>query len=103
MNLILESVCNHGEITQASSDVSCRSFFLCSHGHKILMTCAPGTMFDPKCFCCNHLNMVSCSTTAASIMKGYVFNLIYRVIRSKLDFLIGSIGSHSKKNTNACD
>ena len=62
--------CNHGEITQVSSDVSCRSFYLCSHGHQMLMTCAPGTMFDSKCLCCNHLTMVSCSTAAASIMKG---------------------------------
>ena len=68
------AVCNHGEIIQDSSDVSCRSFYLCSHGHRMLMTCAPGTMFDPKCLCCNHMTMVSCSTAAASIMKGKIFN-----------------------------
>ena len=66
------AVCNHGEIIQDSSDVSCRSFYLCSHGHRMLMTCAPGTMFDPKCLCCNHMTMVSCSTAAASIMKGKI-------------------------------
>ena len=61
--------CTHGEIIQETLDVSCRSFFLCVHGYQTLMTCAPGTMFDPKTLTCNHMTMVSCSTVAASTMK----------------------------------
>ena len=35
----------------------------------MLMTCAPGTMFDTKTLSCNHMTKVSCSTKAASTMK----------------------------------
>ena len=61
--------CTHGEIIQVTTDISCRSFFLCAYGHQMLMTCAPGTMFDTKTLSCNHMTMVSCSTLAASTMK----------------------------------
>ncbi len=68
--IVPENDCTHGEIIQNSADISCRSFYLCAHGYQMLMTCAPGTMFDVSCLCCNHATMVSCTSDAASTMKG---------------------------------
>ena len=45
--------CAHGEIIQDPLDVSCRSFILCVHGYQTVMTCAPGTMFDPAILSCS--------------------------------------------------
>lgn len=61
--------CTHGEIAENPADPSCRSFFLCSHGNRALMTCGPGTIFDMTCLCCNHEAMVTCATDAASLMR----------------------------------
>ena len=51
-----------------------KSFWLCAQGHQMLMTCAPGTMFDSKTLMCNHMTMVSCSTASASTMKSNLFS-----------------------------
>ena len=54
-----------------------KSFWLCAQGHQMLMTCAPGTMFDSKTLMCNHMTMVSCSTASASTMKSIFFSTYF--------------------------